>query len=145
MIDLLKKRILEATKSGKTKERDLLKTVLGDIQLRSATKEIKEEECVNIVRKFISNNLETIKLCAGRDLQISTDGLKEENDILETLLPKFLNYDEVMNVLKEQALLEQITAANEGKAVGLAMKEFKQRGLNVDGNIVKSVVQNLRF
>ena len=129
----------------RSREKELLKVVLGEVQLKSASAPVTEEQGHSLVKSMIKNNVEKVlvHLKEGDERRI---GVLEENKILESLLPSYMTADEVKVKLSGDAeLATQIKAAkNDGQATGLAMKFLKAQNCNVEGDTVKQVVLSLR-
>lgn len=141
MIDLLKRRILTARKNLSNIERDILSVILGECQtLEARSGKISDEEVYNIIRKQIEANKEVLKILPDNFVT------KQENIILESLLPQYLTQEQIKQVLMENITMcnELQKEGNEGKAIGLAIKFCKQNNLNVIGNDVKIVVASIR-
>lgn len=125
-----------AIKARKEVEKTILRVVLGESDKLNSGKQTTDEQLVKIIRKIIESNNECL---ASRENNV----LKEENLILETLLPKSLNKEEIQNYLSE-VLDKILTCKNEGQAIGLSVKFLKDKSLFADGNLVKEVVLSLR-
>ncbi len=128
----------------RSKEKDILKVVLGELQQKSASGKISDETAHNYVKSMIKNNVEKVLAVLKPD-DPRRAGYEEENKILQSLLPKYLTADEVEASLKAADLVEQVKSAkNEGQATGVAMKHFKATDAKVEGDTVKAVVKKLR-
>jgi hypothetical protein len=143
---LLRDRIAKAP--FRSKEKDILKVVLGDVQLKAASGKVSDETCHNIVKSMIKNNTEKVLAVLKPD-DHRRAGIEEENRVLQTLLPKYLTLDEAEKALREATdpagLVEEIQKAkSEGQATGVAMKYFKGHQMNIEGETVKAVVNKLR-
>jgi uncharacterized protein len=141
LVDDIKNRIKEAMKGGRAVERDVLRVALSEIgaaENRGAL--MNDEEAQKIVRKLIKSNQETL---AVADRPQTKQKLEEENEVLESLLPKRLGIDEIARELATVA--QQIKdAKSEGQATGVAMKHLKASGASVDGKDVAEAVKRLR-
>lgn len=128
----------------RSRERSLLKVVLGEIQLKMANSKVTEEVCLGIVKKMIKSNEENIGYLAMTDSRRAD--YEEENQILATLLPAYLTADQIFCRLmsEDQIGLSVKDANNEGKAIGMAMGFLKNAGLPVEGDAVKQAVQKIR-
>lgn len=123
-----------------SKERDLLKLILGDLQQKSARSSVNDETGYGIVRGIINANEENIRHLKGDS---RADSYKSENDYLKALLPNYLTFDEILSHLGD--LMESIISSqNDGKATGIAVQYFKSNDLKVQGDVVKEVVQKIR-
>lgn len=140
-VDTLRLKIKESPFGSR--DREILKVVLGDIQQKQATMNVTDEMCCGIVRKIVEANNINLKHLDEKDVRYAK--YVEENEILSALLPTYLTAEQVLDRLTSDGLVETIkTAINEGKAVGVAMGHLKKLDVPVDGNIVKTVVQKIR-
>ena len=138
----IKKRMLQAMKSGNTLEKEILRVALGEIQTQEArvNKSMSDEETGAILRKLIKNNQETLGVSESAEQK---DQLAKEIAVLETLLPKALGVDEIVAALAPIA--DAVKAAgNDGQATGVAMKHLKAAGAVVTGKKVTEAVKKLR-
>ncbi len=127
----------------KSTERDLLKVVLGEFQLKAATLKVTDEMAIAIVKKMVKANDETLGHLGQDDARRKQ--YEEENQILQTLLPSYLTVDQILAKLSEGGLTEEVkTAKSEGQATGVAMRHLKSANASVEGETVKQAVQKLR-
>lgn len=128
----------------KSKEKEILKVVLGEVQQKSNMGSFSEESGISMVKSMIKNNIEKVLIYMSAD-DPRRAPLEEENRVLTSLLPAYLTKDEVRAKLNEVNLGGAFKdMKNEGMAVGAAMKFFKGLNLAVEGDVVKQVVQELR-
>lgn len=142
LIDDIKKRIIVAMKAGNKQERDILKVVLGDLQIQETRKgeALTDAEAQQVVRKVIKGNGEMIT--AVDDPQV-VERMNQEIAILESLLPQSLSVDQIVAALAPVA--DAVKAAgNDGQATGVAMKHLKPSGAEVQGKDVAAAVRRLR-
>lgn len=142
LIDDIKKRIIVAMKAQNKQERDILKVVLGDLQIQETRKAqaLTDAETQQIIRKVIKGNGEMI--AAVDDAEV-VERMNQEIAILETLLPQSLSMDEIVAALDPVA--DAVKAAgNDGQATGVAMKHLKSNGAEVQGKDVSAAVRQLR-
>lgn len=126
-----------------SREKNLLKVLLGEIQLNETKSKITDEFCYGLVRKMIKANEENLSYLSADDIR--REAYEDENSILTSLLPTYLDADQIQEHLVAENLLDAIKAAkNDGQAVGVAMGHFKRNGLPVEGETVKQVVQEIR-
>jgi uncharacterized protein YqeY len=138
----IKKRVLAAMKSGNVVEKEVLRVALGEIQTLEARsgKALADEESAAVVKKLIKSNQETLGRSES-DEQRAT--LSQEIAILESLLPKALGVDAIVEALA--SIRDAIrAAAGDGQATGVAMKELKARGDSVNGKDVAEAVKKIR-
>jgi uncharacterized protein YqeY len=146
----LKQLISEAQKNNDSIVRDVLRTVLGQIQTESATKSISEEQKLNIVRKMIKSNditltamKETPEENWSQDWKDNAAQLEYENKALTSLLPQTWTVDQITAALEPHT--EAIRAAkSDGMGLGIGMKALKSMGAAVNAEEVKTVVANIR-
>lgn len=136
---VLRDRIAKAP--FRSREKEILRVVLGDVQQKHS---VSDEQGYNMVRVMVKNNTEKVlPYLAEGDLRRAV--LLEENEILATLLPAFLTNDQILVHLVGASLTPNIKdAKSEGQAVGVAMKFFKEKAFPVSGDDVKKVVQQIR-
>ncbi|MBK7579443.1 MAG: GatB/YqeY domain-containing protein [Myxococcales bacterium] len=138
----IKKRVLAAMKAGNSLEKEILKVALGEIQTQEAraNKPMSDEEASAIVRKLVKSNQETASVSEDA---AQKEQLGKEIAVLETLLPKSLDVDEIVALLA--SVLDAVKAAgNDGQATGVAMKHLKSVGASVGGKDVSEAVKRLR-
>lgn len=138
----IKKRMLQAMKSGNTLEKEILRVALGEIQTQEArvSKAMSDEEAGAVLRKLIKNNQETLDVSESSEQK---DQLAKEIAVLESLLPKALGVDEIVAALATVA--DAVKAAgNDGQATGVAMKHLKAAGAVVTGKEVTLAVKRMR-
>lgn len=138
----LKKRVLQAMRDKNELEKDLLRVLLGDLELAETRtgNELSEKDEQQIVRRMVKSNQETAALTQD---PADVEKLKQELAILEALLPKTLSIAETIAALEPVA--DDLRAAgNDGQATGLAMKHLKPQGLQVDGKDVAAAVKQIR-
>ncbi len=142
LIDDIKKRIIVAMKAKNTQERDILKVVLGDLQIQETRKAqaLTDAEAQQIIRKVIKGNQEMI---TAVDDPAVVERMNQEIAILETLLPRSLSLEAIVIALAPVA--DAVKAAgNDGQATGVAMKHLKSQGAEVQGKDVSAAVRQLR-
>jgi len=118
-----------------------LRTVLGELQLEQNRPGFNENKALGVIKRFIAGNEETRGYLKEGDDRL--ERLAWEDVILKTFLPSYLTSDEI-KVILESVVDDIVSADNEGKAIGLAMKHLKTANASVEGGTVKSVVQELR-
>ena len=142
LIDDIKKRMREAMKAGRTVEKEILRVAIGEIETNAARagKDAGDAASQAVVRKLLKSNEETLAVVTD-DAQRAT--LEQETEILKSLLPRALDAAEIQAALAPVA--DQIRSAkSDGQATGVAMKELKSKGAEVDGKDVAAAVAKLR-
>tara|TARA_B100000941_G_C28170284_1_gene381882 strand:- start:51 stop:488 length:438 start_codon:yes stop_codon:yes gene_type:complete len=143
LIEEIKQRIVQAMKNKNEVERDILKLVKGEVQTLETrqNKTLNDEQVSSIVRKLMESNEETI---AGHTDSLVIEKLKQENEILDSLLPTVMTQEEILQKL--DPISEDIKSVDkEGQAIGMAMKALKSAEMPVLGNDVKEVVLKMRM
>ncbi|MEM9020829.1 MAG: GatB/YqeY domain-containing protein [Planctomycetota bacterium] len=142
MIADIRAQMLQAMRDKDLPRRDILRVLLGDLETAETRKgsAISDEECLQIVRKLVKSNDETL---ATNPDQATRDKLTGENKILAELLPKTLSVEDIVGALGDHA--DAIRAAgNDGQATGIAMRQLKQSGASVQGKDVSEAVRIIR-
>jgi len=140
-LDEVKRRMMAAMKAGDVVQKEVLRVVVGEVTTNEARGTVKsDEDAMNIVRKLVKSNEETLSLTADATQR---ETLARENEVLRALLPKSLTVDEIVAALAP--LREALRAeANDGKATGAAMKHLKGAGALVEGRDVTAAVKQIR-
>lgn len=132
LIATIKLEQLQARKTRDLVKGPLLTTLLGDLQTlakNAGKEEPTEAEAVAVIKKFIKNALETLKVA-------ESDHVKQELAILESFLPKQLSEDEL------RALITNF--ADEGLDIGDAMKRLKTQFAGMyDGALASKLMKEL--
>jgi uncharacterized protein YqeY len=138
LIDELKKRMFDAMKRKATVEKEIVRVAIGEITSTGA--EATDERVTAVLRKLVKSNEETLKVCAEGETK---ETLLAELVILREFLPKSLAPAQIVEQLG--ALRDQLRAApSEGQAMGLAMKQLKGAGAQVESKDVTEAVRQLR-
>lgn len=138
----IKKRMLQAMKSGDTLEKEILRVALGEVQTQEArvSRAMSDEEVAAVLRKLVKNDQETLAVSESAEQKTQ---LAKEIAILESLLPRTLGVDEIVAALGP--VRDAVKAAgNDGQATGVAMKHLKSAGAVVTGREVTEAVKRLR-
>ena len=142
LLDEIKARMFRAMKEKRDVEKEILRVAVGEITTDAARPGRKgdDAEATAIVRRLQKSVEETLATVQD-DAQRAT--LKEELEILASLLPKALGLDEIVAALAPVA--EAIRAASgDGPATGIAMKHLKGAGISADGKLVSEAVKRVR-
>ena len=121
-------------------ERDVLKVVLGDLQLKSSGGKITDEIGHGIVKKLIQSNNENLQHLTASDLRHAK--YVEENEVLSSLLPQYWSKDQIRENLVAAGI--DVKSMGEGPATGKAMSHLKSINAPIEGLMVKEVVQEMR-
>lgn len=140
--DRIRKTMVSADREKSSKEREILKVVLGEFQQKSASGKATDELGHSIVKTMLKNNVEGVLAVLPAD-DVRRGDIERENVVLESLLPRYLTAEEIETSLAD--VTEQIRAAkSEGQATGVAMKALKAAAANVEGDAVRQVVIKIR-
>jgi uncharacterized protein YqeY len=138
LIDDVKKRMFEAMKAKDTVQKEILRTAIGEVTRTGD--EPTDERVTQVLRKLVKANRETLE--ASTDAEQQAD-LKAEIGVLEGFLPQSLSAEQIVVRLADVA--EAIrTAKGPGPAMGVAMKQLKSIGAEVEAREVQAAVAALR-
>jgi uncharacterized protein YqeY len=138
LIDQIKQRMFQAIKSGALVEKEVLRTVVGEVTRTGEA--ASDERVLQTVRKLVKSNQETLR-AATDEAQRTT--LEQEIRVLEDFLPRSLGAAEVLELLGPVAA-EIRAAGGPGPALGIAMKLLKSTAAVVDAQEVRDAVTRLR-
>lgn len=143
-INQIKEQIKAAMKSKDTVKRDILRLILGECNNHGES----NESVMKVAKKIIKSNSQTIE--ALRQINsVSSDNLEllkleSEINILSQFLPQIMSEHEMIKVVSDNNLKQHIIdAKNEGQAMGIIMKHFKNNGdggLEIHPDVVKRVI-----
>ena len=142
LLDQIKVRMFQAMKAGNAVEREILKVAMGEITTDAARpgKKGDDAEAQAILKKLVKSNEETLAV-AENEAQKQT--LRTEIEVLLTFLPKTLGVSEIIAALAPVAEVVK-AAGNDGQATGVAMKQLKALGVEVNGKDVSTAVRQMR-
>lgn len=142
MIAELKKVMMKAKMEHDTLKNNLLSTLIGEAAMigkNDGNRETTKQEVLAIIRKFVKNINENIKILEemGKD---TAKALKEK-EILESFLPKQLNELELEKVIE---LIASELPERSVKMMGAVMAELKKKhdGL-FDGKSASEMVKKV--
>ncbi len=141
-LEEIKKQMFAAMKAGRIIEKEVLRTVIGEVTQVAAGegRDVSEEDIERVLRKVLKNNHETLALTEGNGKRRL---LEQENEVIEALLPRTLDAAAIAQAL--QPVIEHVVAASsDGQAIGVAMKHLNGIGAPVNGKEVADVVRQLR-
>lgn len=140
IIDTIKEDIIEATRSRNRIKSDILKLVLTESQKKNDT---SDNFVLGVCKDFVKSIDTTKQQCASLDptdeLVARLHKMEFERTFLEKYLPKTCSKEEVLiviNGLKSKG----VPIANDGKSIGLVMKECKTNGLLADSVDVRELL-----
>lgn len=137
--ETIRKQIVETTKLRMENQKNVLKVVLGEIELQESRngKQLTDDDCYRVIRKTLQGVEEMLTY------KPNDPKFEAEKATLKGLLPKEFAAEDLQAVLSSK--IDEIKAAkNDGQATGIAMKFLKERNISVDGNAVKKVVMEIR-
>jgi uncharacterized protein YqeY len=141
IVEQIKDRIKVCMKARQSSEVTVLRTVLGEIQLRESreAKELTDEDVEKVFRKFKDGSEELLKAVASTSSVASS--IKDEIAVYDSFLPQTLSVEEIIALLNA----DQIKSAKaDGPAMGMAMGTLKKAGHKVLGPDVKAAVEKIR-
>lgn len=142
LVETIKGQVKEAMRAKDDVKKNVLRLVLGEIQLAESRqgKALDEEAGHKIVRKLVASNEATLE--ATRSPETAAQ-LKRENEVLLDLVPRQLVAEEIVEALAP--VRDQIIGAKaDGPAMGMAMKHLKSIGAAVEGDAVRTAVATIR-
>ncbi|MBC8427353.1 MAG: GatB/YqeY domain-containing protein [Proteobacteria bacterium] len=103
LIQKIKDDINTARRRGEKKKISILSTLYGKASAIGKNKETTDEECIKVIKRFIANNEEIIKIMIKRDpVPIVTPiGAQFENVILNDYLPKQMDTEELTTTIQD--------------------------------------------
>ena len=119
-VESLKVDIRKAMLNKESVKLNLLRVILADVERYN-------KDPVNIVQKLIEDNKSNYELSKNEDFL-------RENDILNSMLPKFLSVEELRN------LLNPLNLDKSPKSIGVAVKFLKEKNLVFRNEDVKQCV-----
>jgi len=142
MIAELKKAMMKAKMEHDTLKNNLLSTLVGEAVMvgkNDGNRETTEQEVLNMIRKFVKNVNENIKILEemGKD----TAKALREKEILESFLPKQLSVEELEKAVEAIA---SVLPERSVKMMGAVMAELKKKhdGL-FDGKSASEIVKKV--
>jgi len=144
MEQILKSEIHKALLARDEISKNILRLVLGEIQLKESSTKLSTAEHQAIIRKIIKSNQETIARLLESNRPDDVLILLKEIDILKAILPKDWDSNKIHQFIKDKNI-DVISPKNEGQAIGAVMKALKvEPDAVIDPAIVKVVVIELR-
>ncbi|MBP5435665.1 GatB/YqeY domain-containing protein [bacterium] len=140
MINDLKKMMMKAKLERDTLKGNLLSTLIAEAVMvgkNDGNRETTEAETLNVIKKFLKNVNENIKLLdeIGKD---KSDALREK-EILESLLPKQLSEEELYaKIVEIVATLPDKSPRQMGVVMAALKKDFDGQ---YDGKAASSLVK----
>ena len=146
IITEVKDRIKECMIKANSFERDVLKTVLGEIQtIKSRTGKMDDDGVIKVFKKFKQGVEETIELLEKEGCGQDNSHLKVEIEVYDRFIPAVMSVDSIVKILYH--FTDKIkNAKSDGQATGMAMGFLKNDKvvIPVDGKDVATAVKQIR-
>lgn len=149
----LRSKLTQAMKNQNEMEKGLLRLIMGEVSTLDARQSAghlcinginnEDENVINVIRKLIESNKQTIELCKNsEDPRAIT--LAKENEYLGTFFA-MMTAKEVEEALGDVVISEIKNAAKEGQAQGIAYKHLKANGvITASSEVITAVVKSIR-
>lgn len=137
MLEMLKKYLIEAMKAHDEPAKDIIRVTLAEAQRLDV---VSDEKIINIMRKIVSNNEETIGFTTN---EVDKERLVAQNKVLLHFLPKIFSKQELLKLIapfKDRIL----TCENQGIAMKLVVSELKSNNVLFNGKDVSEIVQEIK-
>ena len=131
----MKESIIRYMKSGDKETRDILRTLVGELQAK-ATREKLDEVSDTLVEKTVKSFKENAETCLAVE---DNEKLRREISIYENLLPTYETVDQIKVRLADHTEALK-SAAKTGPATGMAVGILKKLGCSVLGKDVSAAV-----
>ena len=125
----LKKMMMKAKKEDKTKANALMMLV-------DTAQKIAKEKGIEVDEKIIAEAAKKLSKMAKESIDAGMQEAKKELEIYESFLPRMLNEEETLKIIKE--IIDEIGEKNMGEI----MKRLKQRG-DVDLGLASKLIKSL--
>jgi len=136
MIEKIKEELLASRKENDKIKISILRLVVSEYELE--VNRGNKPNAENIIKKIIQSNNDTIAL--GKDTKADSliSLLDVENNILSSYLPKYLTPEEIQQHLHNVKLEPPFN-----KAMGAAIRYFKDNNLPVEPKTVREVLETM--
>jgi len=143
----IKNRMIDCMRSGESIERDILRTLVGEIQAKSVSSgEIPTDEMVEkMLVSFKENALECIRYAHQDDPLEAVDSFDSNYEIAiyDKFLPQYETVESIVMLLAPN--VEQLKSAKDnGPATGMAISILKKLGKKIQGKDVMAAVSIIR-
>lgn len=136
MIEKIKEDLLAARKNRNEITVSILRLLLSEYELE--INRGNKPNIENVIKKIIQSNNDTIALSKDTGATKLNSLLTEENNILSSYLPKYLSKEEIQEHL-HNVQLESVF----NKAMGSAVRYFKENNLPVEPKTVREVLETM--
>jgi hypothetical protein len=145
LLEQIQSDLKAALKARSQVELGVLRLLKSDLQYemsRDGSDTLADETVEVIIRRNIKKRKEAIEQFTKAGRAETAAGEQAELEILEKYLPPALSEAEIQKVINEVWELVGPTGPGDmGKLMGPLMGRFKSAGQNVDGALVKALVQ----
>lgn len=136
----IKIEIESCVKSNNNFKRDVLKTLVGEIQLNALRnkKEINDELTTKILKSFKQNSELCLKELKDEE---KIKSIHSEISIYNSFLPEEMTEDQILNLLLP--IQDKLSAfKNHGQAMGFAVKYMKENNIHgVDKRLLMEILK----
>jgi uncharacterized protein len=131
--------ITTAMKSKEKKKLDVLRMIKSKIMTVDARGNLNDEEIIKIITSYEKNLKDAFNIAKENNKEEISKELEEELEIVSIYLPKKLSKTET-----EKVVAEVITETNSStkKDMGKVMGAIMKKGLVLDGQLVKEIVES---
>ncbi len=129
-----------AMKAKDTKTLEVLRMMKSKIMTVDARGELSDEEIIKILSTYEKNLKDALQLSVDNNRTEAADELKVEMEVVSRYLPKKLSKEETIKLVTD--VIAEVGATSKkdmGKVMGFVMK----KGLPVDSQLVKEVVESM--
>jgi uncharacterized protein YqeY len=118
-------------------EKTTLKTLLGEFDRVNDGKPISDEQAINVIKKFIKNIDETLKIVFNTSI---INILKNEKILLEHFLPNKANTELLKEVVKK--IFQNNQFKNKMQAIKPCIEELTNMGYDIDKKELSELIKN---
>lgn len=127
-----------AMKAKDAKTLEVLRMMKSKIMTVNARGDISNEEIVKILTAYEKSLKDALQMSIDNNRVESAEELKVELEIVSRYLPKKLSKDETINLVD---LVIKETGATSKKDMGKVMGFIMKKGMPIDGQLVKEIVE----
>jgi uncharacterized protein len=143
LLEKIRKDVLEAVKEGEDDRVDILKIAIASLKNAEIEKgeELDDNEQEQILRKEVKKLKDAYEQYVDCDRQDLAEREKRQMNILESYLPKFMEEEEVREIVQKK--IEELGADSSkdmGRVMGAVMKELSGKA---DGGTVNKIVKEV--
>ena len=142
-VEMIKKDMYSAMKSGEKEKAGTLRTLLAKLKDHqiNTRQELSENDCLKVIKTLVKQRKEAFEMYEKADRQNLADKENAELLILETYLPKMMTEPEIRSLV--ESIISE-TAAQGVADIGKVMPIVMQRGSGkVDGKKANLILREL--